>query len=190
MKKQTLLAFLLMGLTTVSQGSAILWTIDSAAIRDFTVSGETITEETSKFISGANLYFFLGTTTTEDVEKAFSGTEFNTSALSTYLESTVSNQAGGKAKGTTPVIHDQISSSSANSFFCVISTIKDGTAYYKLVTGEAVGYETTGDPLPPTTSVTFTRNAVQSSSWSAVPEPSVALMGLLGIGMLIKRRRA
>jgi len=29
-----------------------------------------------------------------------------------------------------------------------------------------------------------------NATWKAVPEPSVALMGLLGLGMLLKRRKA
>ena len=39
---------------------------------------------------------------------------------------------------------------------------------------------------------TFSSSNYSGSSWTAiaVPEPSVALMGLLGIGMLIRRRRA
>ena len=190
MKKTALAIALAIGFSTVSHGSAILWSVDTAAIRDFTVSGETITEQTTKFLSGAKLYFFLGTTTAEAVESAFEGTELKTSALSTYLATDVSNNAGGRAAGTTPAVHANISSSSANDFFLVITAVKDGDAYYKLVSGSATGYETSGDPLPPTTVMNFARNSVQSSSWTAVPEPSTAMLALAGLALLIKRRKA
>ena len=36
----------------------------------------------------------------------------------------------------------------------------------------------------------LTSNVGETGTVSAVPEPSVALMGLLGLGMLLKRRRA
>ena len=41
--------------------------------------------------------------------------------------------------------------------------------------------------------MTWNAATVRASNWTAapaVPEPSVALMGLLGIGMLIRRRKA
>ena len=189
MKKFAIALIATFAFATISHGAAILWSVDVGGVRDFTVDGTTITEGTSN-LGGASLYFFLGTTTAEDVESAFTGTTFDTSKLSTYLETATSTAGGSKVKGSTPVQNASISSSSANNFFLVISTIKDDKAYYKLVTGSAVGYETTGDPLPPTTTMAFTKASGQSSSWTAVPEPSVALMGLLGIGMLIKRRRA
>ena len=192
MKKLLLTATLLMGFATISHGSAILWSVDNTAIKDFTVSGDTITDSTSN-LSGANLYFFLGTATATDVESAFTGTTFDETKLSTFLESTTSNGGGGKVKGTTPVENSSISSSTANDFFLVISTVKDDKSYYKLVTGSAVGYETTGDPLPPTTTMQFTRASVQNTGWTAapaVPEPATAALALAGLALLIRRRKA
>ncbi len=191
MKRKLLAAALIMGFASLSHGSAILWSVDNTAIKDFIVSGDTITESTAN-LSGANLYFFIGTApaTATEVEKAFSGTTFDKTKLSTFLEETTSNGGGGKVKGTTPVSSPLISSQNNNSFFLVITATKEDTAYYKVVSGEAVGYETTGDPLPPTTTMQFTKASVQGTSWTAVPEPSTAMLALAGLALLIKRRRA
>ena len=192
MKKSILAVALLTGFAISSQGSAILWSIDNTGIKDFTVDGNAITDSTAN-LAGANLYFFLGETTVSDVESAFTGTTFDQTKLSTFLESTTSNGGGGKVKGTTPVVNDAISSSTSNPFFLVITTVKDDAAYYKLVTGSAVGYETTGDPLPPTTTMQFTRTSVQGTSWTAAPtgpEPSTAALALAGLALLLKRRKA
>ena len=189
MKKLGIAIALTLAFATTSYGAAILWSVDVGAVRNFTVDGTTITEGTSN-LGGASLYFFLGTTTDEEVASAFTGTTFDTSKLSTYLETATSTAGGSKVKGSTPVVNDLISSSVANNFFLVITTTKDDAAYYKLVTGSAVGYETTGDPLPPTTTMAFTKASVQNASWTAVPEPSTAALALAGLALLIKRRRA
>ena len=189
MKKLVLTASLLLGFASISHGSAILWAVDNTAIKDFTVSGSTITETTAN-LANANLYFFYGTATDSDVLSAFTQNTFDSSKLSTYLQDTVSNGGGGKAKGSTPVERDFISSDAANPFYLVITTVKDNKAYYKLVSTSQTGYETTGNPLPPTKTATFTTQMVQGTSWTAVPEPSTAVLALAGLALLLKRRKA
>ena len=189
MKKTCLSIALTLAFAVSSHAAAILWSVDVGAIRNFTVDGTTITEGTSN-LGGASLYFFIGSTTEEDVAKAFTGTTLDTSKLSTYLETATSTAGGSKVKGSTPVVNDLISSSKANNFFMVIAATQGEKAYYKLVEGSAVGYETTGDPLSPTTTMAFTKASVQNASWTAVPEPSTAMLALAGLALLIKRRRA
>lgn len=63
------------------------------------------------------------------------------------------------------------------------------TTHY--VTGDSFVYDTTSSNYKAGTSTLTAQSSVPSgTSWTAVPEPSVAIMGLLGIGMLLKRRRA
>lgn len=78
-------------------------------------------------------------------------------------------------------------------FGIVATTIQDGKTYYWASSTYDVS-----DSSSNYSSTTFiytmqSRAAADdgpNSNWQPIPEPSVALMGLLGIGMLIRRRKA
>jgi len=70
-------------------------------------------------------------------------------------------------------------------------TVADSTSY--LLSSTSVLSDVYEAPATPTNKGAFSAASYSGSSWTkmeAVPEPSVALMGLLGIGMLIRRRKA
>ena len=88
---------------------------------------------------------------------------------------------------------------SANDYFGI--AFYDGSKYVAIKDIESFDSGALGGDLTPTVQITdldptksFSLNPAKVSSDGAaavvVPEPSVALLGLLGIGMLIKRRRA
>ena len=94
--------------------------------------------------------------------------------------------AGGSFASSEPSV-------TAVSIFSVAfdaSKIEDASNY--LVSGKILSdaYDTNSSDTP-TNMGEFTSTSYSNSSWTPmVPEPSVALMGLLGIGMLLKRRKA
>ena len=78
-------------------------------------------------------------------------------------------------------------------FGIVATTVQDGKTYYWAsstfdVSESSSNYSST--TFIYTMQSRAAANDGPNSNWTAVPEPSVALMGFLGIGMLIKRRRA
>ena len=85
-----------------------------------------------------------------------------------------------------------------SSVFGVMMTyVSEGTTYYAL--GDTFTFDTsdtTHYEAIPSDSFTWQASGPGSNAdtsaqgWTAVPEPSVAILGLLGLGMLLKRRRA
>lgn len=68
-------------------------------------------------------------------------------------------------------------------------TVAEATSY--LMSSTFVESDVYEAPATPTNKGAFSSDSYSGSSWTAmVPEPSTAIMGLLGIGMLLKRRRA
>lgn len=193
-----LAALILLGGATTSQAGSILWTVANNALKTIgteATDGLTFSDGTSNY-GGATLYFFLGTASDADIAGAITSSgEVKTSAISTatFLETGVTKNGGNKILGNTPVSHDSISITSANDFFfLVVSATPDGSGSpfaYKYVEGSAVGYDKDNSLAAPT-QVTFSASDVQGSSWTAVPEPATAALALLGIGMLIRRRKA
>lgn len=188
---KTFLGVIALGLTLSSaHGAAILWSVANNAIKGVNVSGDVISDSTTN-LGGANLYFLYGTITDDEVLTALSSSEIDTSAFSTatVLQNVTSKNAGNKPQGTTPVVSDLISATESNPFSLLIYTAVENTTYYKVVTGSQKGYDNSSALNAPTV-MSFSAADVQGKTWAAVPEPSVALMGLLGIGMMIRRRRA
>ena len=180
-----------------SFGAAILWSVANGGIKGVSVAADgTISDSTANIANGADIYFYLGTTSSDDVKKAFGEDGFVATEISgaTLLES-ATTKTGGKAKGSTPVSNAGISSSEEKPFFAIVVTSltaddESVKHYFKLLEGRATGYETSGDPLPPPTSMSWTANQAKAVSWTAVPEPATAALALLGLGLMIKRRKA
>ena len=117
-------------------------------------------------------------------------TETQVSAVSTYVQSSGTTTAAGASSGRFEVSDTTYPSVTTVDLFIVAwDASAIGSAENYLVS-DKVAYDAYSGTDNPTNTGAFTSASYSGKSWTAVPEPSVALMGLLGIGMLIKRRRA
>ena len=198
--KKTLLAAFVVLTAGIASAASFTWTTSKLSF------GETVlknTEVSAYLIYLGNGVSQLGSVSVTDTSTADSiAASFGASATVAKDYSVTTSRTG--------IASDKLSFSagsgdyvSGDKFALLLSYVSDGKTYFNLSTTgsmyslsvptETPEIATYGDADYSfgNTVVGESKTLSSGGGWTvAVPEPSVALMGLLGLGMLLKRRRA
>ena len=182
----------------------------NAASINWTVSGNTTTvlygvevsetgeaSSSTTALKNTNVYFILAgglDDVFKDVEKNdLNG--FNTVLSSITLDTATTTENGTKPSVTRKVVSgdDRLTAATQYTFgLLVYDTDSDGNIWYKVATANQVAYVDGADARDQkVATLAFAKLANDTqAAWTAVPEPATAAMALLGIGMMLKRRKA
>ena len=169
-----------------AQASTVKWTLEG---KSFTTSDGSA-ERASIYYVAVFLYENFSAVKSEISKLGSSNEETVANAVANldgYTVSSGKTKATGASSGS---FSSELPSVTPVSLFMVAfdaQQLIDAEKY--IVSGEVVSDAFTL-PDNPTNEGKFSASSFSSSRWTPVPEPSVAFMGLLGLGMLLKRRKA
>jgi len=175
----------------------------SAASIDWTISNGAATLKDSTGAKMTGTAYLILESSLSSIESSLSGSISGfTSAMSTYALTSTEISAGKASPVSGTATHASLEAGTTKYKFAFLIFDSAHNQYYVSSSSEQYAYDATSDDpsLAVPTSISFDRTltgattgtnpSTQTFKPAIIPEPSVALMGLLGLGMLLKRRRA
>ena len=197
--KNSILAVLCIALiSSVAQAASINWSISGSTTSVLYAPNNDGTVSTTP-LGGATLYLILATEENLASLETYAGKKDKKGFDDALKDMTLNSTYSTTETGTRPTVADvvvsspSLSSGTSTPFaLLVMAPSADGSVFYKQITATGIPYADGSTPDAQTTLTTQwgKMTSATASTWKTVPEPSVALMGLLGLGMLLKRRRA
>ena len=182
-----LIAILGIGITS-AQAASIQWSVSGIATAVLTnpdSTGSTAGLATVYFILADDLSSLSGNATKSDFESALSAI--------TLATATTAND-GTKPSVTKQVVTSELLTVGQTHTFGLLYFGEDdrGDGYYKLITASKAAYDASAPTTAKEVKTSFSNlaNASYTSAYTAVPEPSTAVLALAGLALLLKRRRA
>ena len=179
--KKILTFALVLATASIASAASLNWSM--SGIMDYaTGTQKTAGYAVYLFITEQSSDFGAKTTTISDVETMIK----NGSALTDYIAASATSNAGGAVSGATGYNGTNFGAGDSLTAFAVIFNGSDiATAtHYKVTDTKSASWTSSNGAK----AVAFGSQA--NSSWTAVPEPSTAVLALAGLALLLKRRRA
>ena len=177
MKKFALL-FSAVAFSTVASAASLNWSMNK------------IVDENGAAMVGVTAYLFITEQSSDFGAKVTTVDEIKSlitsgGDLSEYIAASGTSNAAGGISGNTGYYGSFGAGDSLTGFAVVFDAATYGEAQHYIVTAEKSASWTS-----PTGAKALAFGSLQNSTWVSVPEPATAALALLGLGLMIKRRKA